>query len=209
MGGCSSHRPCWLHTPAPSGENHGQSTKPAHAAVKGTLCPAHHPTIQRMRRGSSEVASLRLFGCSKVFLKRLLGGLSFKSYMAAVGKWGGRIGYVGNLLGCPYIQCNPPFVHSSNKAWSVPRLLRHSGSGLGGIRGVRGAQCAAHGKRQRGGGALRYHGLMHLFPFQHWSMAGPLVASMPPVLSFGVQGHTGTPAFPSPLVTRGQILKSR
>ena len=52
VGGCSSHRPCWLHTPAPSGENHGQSTKPAHAAGKGTLCPAHHPpTIQRMRRG--------------------------------------------------------------------------------------------------------------------------------------------------------------
>ena len=50
VGGCSSHRPCWLHTPAPSGENHGQSTKPAHAAGKGTLCPAHHPpTIQRMR----------------------------------------------------------------------------------------------------------------------------------------------------------------
>lgn len=30
-----------------------------------------------------------------------------------MGKWGGRIGYVGNLLGCPYIHCNPPFVHSS------------------------------------------------------------------------------------------------
>lgn len=30
-----------------------------------------------------------------------------------MGKWGGRIGYVGNLKGCPYIHCNPPFVHSS------------------------------------------------------------------------------------------------
>ena len=34
--------------------------------------------------------------------------------MAAVGKWGGRIGYVGNLLGCPYISATP-FVHSSVK----------------------------------------------------------------------------------------------
>ena len=99
-------------------------------------------------------------GClavQKVFLKRLLGGLSFKSYMAAVGKWGGRIGYVGNLKGCPYIHCNPPFVHSSNKAWSVPRLLRHGVSGLG-VLGGTGAQCTANGKRQRVGGALRYHG---------------------------------------------------
>ena len=57
--------------------------------------------------------------------------------MSAVGKWGGRIGYVGNLK-VVHISMQPPFVHSSNKAWSVPRLLRHSGSGLGGIRGVRG-----------------------------------------------------------------------
>ena len=70
--------------------------------------------------------------------------------MAAVGKWGGRIGYVGNLKGCPYIHCNPPFVHSSNKAWSVPRLLRHSGSGLGGIRGGTGGGVAQNLQGYRG-----------------------------------------------------------
>ena len=119
------------------------------------------------------------------------------------GQWGGRIGYVGNLLGCPYIQCNPPFVHSSNKAWSVPRLLRHSGSGLG-VLGGTGAQCAAHGKRQRGGGALRYHGLMHLFSFSALEHGGASRGfHAPSAIIFGVQGHTGTPAFPVPVGNTG------
>ena len=62
---------------------------------------------------------------------------------------------------------------------------------------------------RRGGSALRYHGLMHLFPFQHWSMAGPLVASMPPVLSFlGCKAIRGPLRFPSPLVTRGPVYKT-
>ena len=127
--------------------------------------------------------------------------------MAAVGKWGGRIGYVGNLKGCPYIQCNPPFVHSSNKACSLPRLLRHSGSGLG-VLGGTGAQCAAHGKRQRGAAHCAIMGSCIFFPFQHWSMAGPLVASMPPVLSFlGCKAVHVPLSFPSPLVTRGPVFK--
>ena len=129
--------------------------------------------------------------------------------MAAVGKWGGRIGYVGNLKGCPYIHCNPPFVHSSNKACSVPRLLRHSGSGLGGIRGVRGAQCTANGKRQRGGGALRYHGLCIFFPLKTLEQGGTLRGgALPPVLSIlGCKAGLLPLSFPSPLVTRGKIFK--
>ena len=147
-------------------------------------------------------------GClavQKVFLKRLLGGLSFKSYMAAVGKWGGRIGYVGNLLGCPYISATP-FVHSSNKAWSVPRLLRHSGSGLGGIRGVRGRNAPPTASASAGAAHCAIMDSCIFFPFQHWSMAGPLVASMPPVLSFGVQGCAASPFFPVPVGNTGTSL---
>lgn len=130
--------------------------------------------------------------------------------MAAVGKWGGRIGYVGNLKGCPYIHCNPLFVHSSNKACSVPRLLRHSGSGLGGIRGgTGGAQCTANGKRQRGGGALRYHGLCIFFPLKALEQGGTLGGgALPPVLSFlGCKAGLLPLSFPSPLVTRGPKTK--
>ena len=132
--------------------------------------------------------------------------------MAAVGKWGGRIGYVGNLKGCPYIHCNPPFVHSSNKACSLPRLLRHSGSGWGVLGGgTGGAQCAAHGKRQRGGGALRYHGLMHLFSFSALEHGGASWGvSCPSAIIFGVQGHAGTHAFPVPVGNTGtENQKSR
>ena len=130
--------------------------------------------------------------------------------MAAVGKWGGRIGYVGNLKGCPYIHCNPPFVHSSNKAWSVPRLLRHSVSGLGGIRGVRGAQCTANGKRQRVGGALRYHGPCIFISFSALEQGGTLRGgALPPALSFlGCKATLVPLSIPSPLVTRGQIFKT-
>ena len=42
VGGCSSHRPCWLHTPAPSGENHGQSSKPCISRVRERF--AQHTT---------------------------------------------------------------------------------------------------------------------------------------------------------------------
>ena len=128
--------------------------------------------------------------------------------MAAVGKWGGRIGYVGNLKGCPYIHCNPPFVHSSNKAWSVPRLLRHSGSGLG-VLGGTGAQCTANGKRQRVGGALRYHGPCIFISFSALEQGGTLRGgALPPALSIlGCKALLLPLSFPSPLVTRGQIFK--
>ena len=113
----------------------------------------------------------------------------------------------GQPLGCPYIHCNP-FVHSSNKACSLPRLLRHSGSGLGGIRGGTGGAMRRPGKRQRGAAHCAIMGSCIFFPFQHWSMAGPLVASMPPVLSFlGCKAALVPLSFPSPLVTRGPILK--
>ena len=78
----------------------------------------------------------------------------------------------------------------------------------GGIRGVRGAQCAAHGKRQRGGGALRYHGLMHLFSFSALEHGGASRGfPAPSAINFGVQGHTGTPAFPVPVGNTGTSLK--
>ena len=128
--------------------------------------------------------------------------------MAAVGKWGGRIGYVGNLKGCPYIHCNPPFVHSSNKAWSVPRLLRHSGSGLGGIRGVRGAQCAAAGKRQRRGRRIALswtHASFFFFSTGAWR--GLSWLPCPQCYHLGCKGYASTPFYPSPLVTRGRIFK--
>ena len=63
------------------------------------------------------------------------------------------------------------------------RLLRHGVSGLG-VLGGTGAQCAAHGKRQRGGGALRYHGLMHLFSFSALEHGGASRGFHAPVLSF-------------------------
>ena len=128
--------------------------------------------------------------------------------MAAVGKWGGRIGYVGNLKGCPYIHCNPPFVHSSNKAWSVPRLLRHSGSGLGGIRGYGGAmrrprQAPARGRRI----ALSWtHASFFFFSTGAWR--GLSWLPCPSAIIFGVQGYASTLfSIPSPLVTRGRIFK--
>ena len=127
--------------------------------------------------------------------------------MAAVGKWGGRIGYVGNLLGCPYIQCNPLLSIARNKAWSVPRLLRHSGSGLGGIRGYGGRNALPHGKRQRGAAHCAIMGSCIFFLFQHWGMAGPLVASLPQCYQFWCKAIRGHLRFPSPLVTRGQIFK--
>ena len=127
--------------------------------------------------------------------------------MAAVGKWGGRIGYVGNLLGCPYIQCNPPFVHSSNKACSLPRLLRHSGSGLGGIRGYGGRMRRPRQAPARGG-ALRYHGLMHLFSFSALEHGGASRGfHAPSAIILGFKAMRGHMLFPSPLVTRGQIFK--
>ena len=123
--------------------------------------------------------------------------------MSAVGKWGGRIGYVGNLKGCPYIHCNPPFVHSSNKAWSVPRLLRHSGSGLGGIRGYGGAmhrqrQAPARGRR------IAPSWAMHLYFFSAGA-GGTSGGALPPALSFlGCKATLVPLSIPSPLVTRGQ-----
>ena len=78
--------------------------------------------------------------------------------------------------------------------------------GLGGIRGgVRGgAQCAAHGKRQRGGGALRYHGLMHLFSFSALEHGGASRGFHAPIaIIFGVQGCAASPFFPVPVGNTG------
>ena len=128
--------------------------------------------------------------------------------MAAVGKWGGRIGYVGNLKGCPYIQCNPPFVHSSNKACSLPRLLRHSGSGLGGIRGYGGAmrrprQAPARGRRI----ALSWtHASFFLFSTGAWR--GLSWLPCPQCYHFWGARLCSFPFFPSPLVTRGPVYKT-
>ena len=78
--------------------------------------------------------------------------------------------------------------------------------GLGGIRGgVRGgAQCAAHGKRQRVGGALRYHGLMHLFSFSALEHGGASRGFHAPIaIIFGVQGCAASPFFPVPVGNTG------
>ena len=79
----------------------------------------------------------------------------------------------------------------------------------GGIRGgTGGAQCTAHGKRQRGGGALRYHGLMHLFSFSALEHGGASRGfHAPSAIIFGVQGHAGTPAFPVPVGNTGTSFK--
>ena len=100
-------------------------------------------------------------------------------------------------------------MHSSNKACSLPRLLRHSGSGWGVLGGgTGGAQCAAHGKRQRGGGALRYHGPMHLFSFSALEHGGASRGfHAPSAIIFGVQGCTSTPAFPVPVGNTGTSFK--
>ena len=71
------------------------------------------------------------------------------------------------------------------------------------------AQCAAHGKRQRVGGALRYHGLCIFFPLKALEQGGTLGGgALPPVLSFlGCKAVQVPLSFPSPLVTRGPVLK--
>ena len=102
--------------------------------------------------------------------------------------------------------CNP-LLSIAQKACSVPRLLRHSVSGLGGIRGVRGAQCTANGKRQRVGGALRYHGPCIFISFSALEQGGPSGGCPAPSYHFGVQGYASTPFYPSPLVTRGPKTK--
>lgn len=91
------------------------------------------------------------------------------------------------------------------------RLLRHGVSGLGGVLGgVRGgAQCTANGKRQRVGGALRYHGPCIFISFSALEQGGTLRGgALPPALSFlGCKATLVPLSFPSPLVTRGQVLK--
>ena len=97
-------------------------------------------------------------------------------------------------------------------AGPLNRLLRHGVSGLGGgIRGgYGGAQCTANGKRQRVGGALRYHGLCIFFPLKALEQGGTLGGgALPPVLSFlGCKAGLLPLSFPSPLVTRGPIFKT-
>ena len=80
-----------------------------------------------------------------------------------------------------------------------------------GVLGGTGAQCAAHGKRQRGGGALRYHGPMHLFSFSALEHGGASRGfHAPSAIIFGVQGHAGTHAFPVPVGNTGtENQKSR
>ena len=82
-----------------------------------------------------------------------------------------------------------------------------AGGVLGG--GTGGAQCTANGKRQRVGGALRYHGPCIFFPLKALEQGGTLGGgALPPVLSFlGCKAGLLPLSFPSPLVTRGQVLK--
>ena len=106
----------------------------------------------------------------------------------------------GQPLGCPYIHCNP-FVHSSNKACSLPRLLRHSGSGLGVLGGYGGAM---HRQRQAPARWRRIaiSWLMHLFSFESTGAGGPRGCPAP-VLSFlGVQGYASS-LFPVPVGNTG------
>ena len=87
------------------------------------------------------------------------------------------------------------------------RLLRHSGSGLG-VLGGTGAQCTANGKRQRVGGALRYHGLCIFISFSALEQGDLRGGALPPALSFlGCKATLVPLSIPSPLVTRGQIFK--
>ena len=128
--------------------------------------------------------------------------------MAAVCNLAPQCGHVGKLRFsiCPYegLVCIARAL-----ARPLNRLLRHSGSGLGGIRGVRGAQCTANGKRQRVGGALRYHGPCIFISFSALEQGGTLRGgALPPALSFlGCKATLVPLSFPSPLVTRGRVLK--
>ena len=73
----------------------------------------------------------------------------------------------------------------------------------GGIRGYGGAMRRPRQAPARGG-ALRYHGLMHLFflsALEHGGASRGFPA--PSAINFGVQGHTGTPAFPVPVGNTG------
>lgn len=62
-----------------------------------------------------------------------------------------------------------------------------------------------------GGGALCYHGLMHLFSFSALEHGGASRGfHAPSAIIFGVQGHAGTPAFPVPVGNTGtENKKSR
>ncbi len=77
--------------------------------------------------------------------------------------------------------------------------------------GVRGGAMHRQRKRQRVGGALRYHGLMHLFSFSALEHGGASRGfHAPSAIIFGVQGHTGTHAFPVPVGNTGtENQKSR
>ena len=82
--------------------------------------------------------------------------------------------------------------------------------GWGGIRGgTGGAQCTANGKRQRVGGALRYHGPWIFNSVSAVEQGGTLGGgALPPALSFLGCKATRVPlSIPSPLVTRGRVLK--
>ena len=81
--------------------------------------------------------------------------------------------------------------------------------GAGGIRGYGGAMRRPRQAPARGG-ALRYHGLMHLFfLFSTGAWRASRGFHAPSAIIFGVQGHTGTPAFPVPVGNTGTNLKSR
>mgnify|MGYP003600454791 CR=1 FL=1 len=84
-----------------------------------------------------------------------------------------------------------------------------AGGVLGGVRG--GAQCAAHGKRQRGGGALRYHGPIHLFSFSALEHGGASRGfHAPSAIIFFFLFFTSTPAFSVPVGNTGtENKKSR
>ena len=59
-----------------------------------------------------------------------------------------------------------------------------------------------------GGGALRYHGLMHLFSFsalEHGRASRGFHA--PSAIIFGVQGYASTPFYPVPVGNTGTSFK--
>ena len=100
-------------------------------------------------------------------------------------------------------------MHSSRISTAFKPAASSQRFGLG-VLGGTGAQCTANGKRQRVGGALRYHGLMHLFSFSALEHGGASRGfHAPSAIIFGVQGYASSPFFPVPVGNTGTDLKSR
>ena len=77
-----------------------------------------------------------------------------------------------------------------------------------GVLGGTGAQCTANGKRQRVGGALRYHGPCIFISFSALEQGGPSGGALPQRYHFwGARLREYPFSIPSPLVTRGPKTK--